>query len=252
MANEYIVLTPGRVASFIGKPGPGGYKIYLTTRDGRSWVEFGGRGVSGNPRGMKKQPNLGFASEGDAWSFAEKLLRDHPEIVEKPRSVFRLYDYEHPSEFYLSRSQPLRHTEASTPLAQDRTPVELFDNSRDPQKYERPNRPNQLEFRKLVFNRYGERCAFCRIHSPELLDAAHVIAWNEKGADVPENGLALCKLHHRAIDAGVIRIDPNTLDLVCSDGFCHLDLHVEATDIRHLPATPAMEALLWLWERSAE
>lgn len=38
-----LFLTLGRVASFAGKPEPGGYKIYLT--DGRNqWVELGGGG----------------------------------------------------------------------------------------------------------------------------------------------------------------------------------------------------------------
>ena len=95
MANVELLLTPGRVASFIGKPEPGGYKIYLTTQDGRSWVELGGRGIAGNPLGMEKQPNLGFRTEDDAWSFAERLLQNHPAIAENPRSIFRLYDYEH-------------------------------------------------------------------------------------------------------------------------------------------------------------
>jgi len=102
-----LSLTPGRVKSFIGDPGPGGYKIYLTARNGRSWVEFGGRGVMGNPLEMEKQPNLGFASEGEAWAFAERILSEHPALRADPLGVFRLYDYKPTAQFDVSRSRRL-------------------------------------------------------------------------------------------------------------------------------------------------
>lgn len=246
MADVELLLTPGRVASFIGKPEPGGYKIYLTTRDGRSWVELGGRGIAGNPLGMEKQPNLGFRTEDEAWSFAKRLLDNYPAIVENPRGVFRLYDYDHTAEFYLARSRPVR--------ANDYDPQSvshfgnLLDEARDVKKYERRNRPNQAEFQASVFRRYGTRCAFCRLALDQLLDAAHVIAWNNQGADVPENGLVLCKLHHCALDAGLIRIDPTSLELCCQ--YDPADLRVEVADIQHLPAKPHPQALQWLWERT--
>ncbi len=247
MAGENLVLTPGRVASFAGKPGPGGYKIYLTTPDGRSWVELGGRGVVGNPLGMEKQPNRGFETEDDAWAFGDRLLVAHPIMAEKPRSVFRLYDYAHTAEFYLTRSRALRVDGVVTGPKHEAVP--LFDDSRDVKKYERASRPNQTEFRAAVFTRYGGRCAFCRIASNELLDAAHIIAWTEQGADVAENGLVLCKLHHCALEAGLIRIEPEGLDLHCDEGRNPGDLHVEVVNLRHLPIAPHADALRWLWKR---
>jgi hypothetical protein len=235
------------VSSFIGKREPGGHKIYLTTGDGGSWVELGGRGVRSNPLGMEKQPNLGFQTEEDAWSFADRLLREHPVVVENPRSVFRLYDYKPGAEFYLSRSRPLRMNNNKVP---SQPAVQLFVESRDVKKYERRHRPNQSAFKKAVGKRYGAQCAFCRVDSDDLLDAAHIIAWKDMGADVAENGLILCKLHHCALDAGLIRIDPNTLELRCANGLVFADLHVEVADIQHLPEKPDAEALGWLWKRT--
>ncbi len=125
--------------------------------------------------------------------------------------------------------------------------VTLFDESRDVQSYERPARPGQQAFKRAVLERYGAQCSFCRITSVELLDGAHIIAWAAKGADVPENGLPLCKLHHSALDCGLIRIDPETLDLSFHDGIAACDVHVEEASIRHLPARPSPEALAWLF-----
>lgn len=141
----------------------------------------------------------------------------------------------------------------SAQLPAENTPPplpELFDESRDVKKYQRPQRPNQDKFKSNVFKRYGAHCAFCRIDSAQLLDAAHIVAWSEMGADIPENGLALCKLHHRALDAGLIRIEPDTLALLFGDKVGPVDLHVEVADICSLPARPDARALRWLWKRT--
>jgi hypothetical protein len=117
-----LSLTPGRVKSFIGNPGPGGHKIYLTARNGRSWVEFGGRGVAGNPLNMEKQPNLGFETEVEAWAFAERVLSEHPALRANPLGVFRLYDYAPTAQFDVSRSRRLASF----------VPVERVENPEDP------------------------------------------------------------------------------------------------------------------------
>lgn len=57
---------------------------------------------------------------------------------------------------------------------------------------------------------YRDRCAFCgakfggidRIRTG--IDAAHILAWSKHDLDVVQNGIALCKLHHWAFDAGIL------------------------------------------------
>ena len=62
-------------------------------------------------------------------------------------------------------------------------------------------RLHQRGFRERVLAAYRERCALCRLHHRELLDAAHIIPDNEPGGDpVVKNGISLCKLHHAAFD----------------------------------------------------
>jgi putative restriction endonuclease len=72
-------------------------------------------------------------------------------------------------------------------------------------------RLHQASFRDAVLAAYGGRCAISRIPEPRLLDAAHIVmdADEQLGQPVVSNGLPLTKLHHAAVDAQLIGIDPD-------------------------------------------
>lgn len=72
----------------------------------------------------------------------------------------------------------------------------------------RVNRPLSALFRTVVLVSYEGRCAICSIDAEPLIDAAHIIPWNEGGNTRldPRNGVALCSLHHRAFDCGLISV----------------------------------------------
>jgi len=71
-------------------------------------------------------------------------------------------------------------------------------------------RMHQSSFRELVILAYRERCAFCNLHHPELLDAAHIIPdSDEKGEPIVNNGISLCKIHHAAYDMNIIGVSPD-------------------------------------------
>lgn len=54
------------------------------------------------------------------------------------------------------------------------------------------------------------QCSFCKLHHPELLDAAHIIGDKEpEGEPIVNNGLALCKIHHAAFDKMFVGIRPD-------------------------------------------
>jgi putative restriction endonuclease len=64
-------------------------------------------------------------------------------------------------------------------------------------------------FGRLIRRIYDYQCAMCglRIITPDgssPIDAAHLIPWSETHDDSPTNGMALCKLHHWALDANLI------------------------------------------------
>jgi len=64
-------------------------------------------------------------------------------------------------------------------------------------------------FRAAVLAAYDAQCAICRLGLPELLVASHIIPWSKdarRRAD-PTNGLALCVLHDKAFDIGLISLD---------------------------------------------
>jgi len=71
-------------------------------------------------------------------------------------------------------------------------------------------RLHQPEFRARVLLAYEIRCAMCRLHHAELLDAAHILADSHpRGAPVVPNGLSLCKIHHAAYDENFIGVRPD-------------------------------------------
>lgn len=110
-------------------------------------------------------------------------------------------------------------------------------------------RQGQQRFKFLVFRRYGPRCAVCGIGSLEVLDAAHLRPKNKNGSDDPRNGLVLCATHHRAFDAGLFSIHPETLAIhTRPHGPDHEALRITYPDLSHLPKKPHVDALKWAWE----
>ena len=72
--------------------------------------------------------------------------------------------------------------------------------------------PRDRRFRKDVLEAYDERCAVCdydtRFGDRLLgLEAAHIRWHSHDGGDVVPNGLALCCVHHTALDYGALGLD---------------------------------------------
>lgn len=70
------------------------------------------------------------------------------------------------------------------------------------------------EFRIEVLRAYEYRCAMCgydgKLDTASVgLDAAHIRWWAYAGPDTIDNALALCALHHRALDRGVVGVGPD-------------------------------------------
>lgn len=71
-------------------------------------------------------------------------------------------------------------------------------------------RQHQDSFRAHVIRAYRQSCAICRLHHPELLDAAHILEdKHPKGIPAVSNGLALCAIHHKAYDKNVLAVRPD-------------------------------------------
>jgi putative restriction endonuclease len=85
-------------------------------------------------------------------------------------------------------------------------------------------RLHQPVFRATVLRAYGTRCAVCALRHGELLDAAHIVPDSEQaGIAAVHNGLALCKIHHAAYDAGVLGIRPDLVVQIRADLLAEID-----------------------------
>jgi putative restriction endonuclease len=78
-------------------------------------------------------------------------------------------------------------------------------------------RLHQRLFRDRVLIAYERRCALCRLHHPELLDAAHIKEDSDGGHPIVPNGVAMCAIHHRAFDNDVFGIRPDYIISVRPD-----------------------------------
>lgn len=72
-------------------------------------------------------------------------------------------------------------------------------------------RVKQSAFRRAVLAAYDKRCCITRLGEPRLLNASHIVPWNEglKQRLDPRNGLCLNALHDRAFDRGLITVRPS-------------------------------------------
>jgi putative restriction endonuclease len=85
-------------------------------------------------------------------------------------------------------------------------------------------RLHQRRFRELVVAAYDRRCAVCALRHDELLDAAHILAdKDERGRPEVPNGLALCKIHHRAFDSDILGISPDLRIAIRADILREID-----------------------------
>jgi putative restriction endonuclease len=79
-------------------------------------------------------------------------------------------------------------------------------------------RLHQPVFRGMIMRAYEGSCAVCSLRHSELLDAAHIVPdRHELGVAAIRNGLALCKIHHAAYDAGILGVRPDLIVQIRGD-----------------------------------
>lgn len=82
--------------------------------------------------------------------------------------------------------------------------------------------PRSPKFRQEVLGAYSYRCAMCGIQL-DLVEAAHIVPHaHPKGLDTVSNGLALCALHHRSFDTGLLYVRDD------------YSIHLNSARVRHL------------------
>ncbi|WP_394253536.1 HNH endonuclease [Arthrobacter pityocampae] len=109
-------------------------------------------------------------------------------------------------------------------------------------------RLHQPVFRRDVLQAYNSQCAVCGLGIAGLLDAAHIVPdRDEYGIASVINGLALCKNHHAAFDAGLFAVAED-LTIHISDSIMNsgpdeaVDRLLKNYDGRKLTVIPDIEA----------
>lgn len=99
-------------------------------------------------------------------------------------------------------------------LDQDRSeeqPFELEGNRRRRRNGTVVTRPDQARFKLEVFQRYGPRCPLSGIAVSQMVEAAHLRGDADGGTSDARNGLPMNAALHRAFDAHLFAINPDTL-----------------------------------------
>jgi putative restriction endonuclease len=112
-------------------------------------------------------------------------------------------------------------------------------------------------WRRDVLEAWDRQCAFCGYDgqiggASAGIDAAHVRWFSFDGPDVLDNGLALCVLHHKLFDLGVLGLDTGLRVLVSSvftartpSGRAVYDLHGRELSPRPGTVMPASGHVSW-------
>ena len=131
------------------------------------------------------------------------LLKDHPTVVSQ--AAYQILSENFPPSLHHDIMEAVGLTPGS--------PVwEAKDVMPRRGKRVREYLPRDPRFRRVVLEAYDQRCAVCghdiRFDSRPLgLEAAHIKWHSHEGRDVVRNGLALCSLHHKALDYGALGLE---------------------------------------------
>jgi putative restriction endonuclease len=113
--------------------------------------------------------------------------------------------------------KPMEQNEAAYEIAEDRaTEAVVSAKARLTQRF----------FRSAVLAAYDYACCACKISTRQLLIASHIVPWSAgaRHRTNPRNGLALCSLHDRAFDAGLMTVSPTLRVKVNSELLRHEDI----------------------------
>ena len=92
--------------------------------------------------------------------------------------------------------------------------------------------PRSPLFRQGVLDAYDHQCAMCGIQL-DLVEAAHIVPHSHpQGIDNVSNGLALCSLHHRSYDLGLVYVTEDYSIHLNSDRLHHLSQVGRANGLR--------------------
>ncbi|MCZ2818660.1 HNH endonuclease [Modestobacter sp. VKM Ac-2984] len=118
-------------------------------------------------------------------------------------------------------------------------------------------RKRSAAWRTSILRAWDDQCAFCGFDGrlagmAVAVEAAHVRWFTEQGPDDLDNGLALCSLHHKLFDRGVLGLDDDLAVTVSqrfsartSSGRAVYEIHGRRLTPRPGTQSPAVEHVAW-------
>jgi putative restriction endonuclease len=105
-------------------------------------------------------------------------------------------------------------------------------------------------FKFNILKRFNGKCLVTSVDVPEMLDAAHIIPVRSGGTEDSANGLLLTASVHRAFDAGLWAINPDTLKIETKpEGPSPLKMRLEKIDFRDHSSVLNHDALGFRYEK---
>jgi len=106
-------------------------------------------------------------------------------------------------------------------------------------------RQGQAEFRALLMEAYGNRCALSDCDVTPALEAAHIVAYTGAAANHVQNGILLRADLHTLFDLALFTIDPLTYTV-------SIDQALDGTAYEWLSGKKLKEPTMLIWRPSAE
>jgi len=140
------------------------------------------------------------------------LLRDDPGLVRRAAGAILREHF--PDSLHRDILDAAGISADGMPLEREDAPAapEVREGDREPTYYSARVRRRDPLFRRNVLEAYEERCTVCdfdiRLGDQLLgMEAAHIRWHSHGGPDQVANGLALCLLHHKALDRGALGLE---------------------------------------------
>jgi hypothetical protein len=108
-------------------------------------------------------------------------------------------------------------------------------------------RRGQPSFRRKLLEAYGGACAVTGSRTVEVLEAAHIIAYNGPSTNQVQNGILLRADIHTLFDLGLLEINPDTLVVTIHESISDIEYRRYDGTVLSLPQRrsqrPSVEAL---------
>ncbi len=184
---------------------------------------------------------LSHMQEANAEGFSTYNDRNEQKVIMFRSDLLGLY-VENSIALHQANDEELRYifdVYSKTPLGQPLLqPIEI---KRQKIQVTRTQYSRSPRFTQEVLRAYSHKCAMCGIQL-DLVEAAHIVPHaHPKGTDTVSNGLALCALHHRSFDTGLLYVQ------YVQDQDDYL-IHVNPARVEHLKKMGRVDELQWYKE----